>query len=396
MIAFAARGHLDLINLATCRISVLADVSATDVRFSPDGRWLAYSRLVDAGTVSAGLFVVPARGGPVRTPLGAGVEGWSWAPDGDRLYGVRRDGSLESASPTGPRRIVSTGLGGAASSGFFGLPFAVSPDGERAVVDRSCSSRSVGELDLVDLRTGARTVITRPGEPVVFAGFSPDGRWLLFWPDELCSASIAADGMPLEAVRVSGGKPVTAVKHMLLYPDFLSWCGRRLIAAAGPNRETNTESELVQTGPPAWRQRTIRRAGPLSWVSPSCAPSGRLLAAAAGPNNAPVGFGQQHRSIWLLRPDGSPVRRLTSPPARLLSDEAPRFSADGRWVMFVRTRLMFFRTRAGWSGVSKNTIELAPTSGNGGVVPVIHFTSNDLSYYDHFDWPEEIDFYQPH
>ena len=46
MIAIAARGHLKLLDLAACRARVLADITATDVRFSPDGRWLAYSRQV--------------------------------------------------------------------------------------------------------------------------------------------------------------------------------------------------------------------------------------------------------------------------------------------------------------------------------------------------------------
>jgi Tol biopolymer transport system component len=394
MIAFAARGQLKLLDLATCRTRVLTEVSATDVRFSPDGRWLAYSRLVDDGTAPAGLFVVPARGGPVRAPLGAGVEAWAWAPKGDRLYGVTSDGSLVSSSPAGQRRIVAAGFGRVTATGF-GLSFGLSPDGERAVVDRSCSPRSVGQLDLIDLRTGARTVIARPGKPVVFAGFSPDGRWLLFWPDQQCSGSLAADGMPLEAVPATGGKSITAVKHMLLYPDFLSWCGRRLVAAAGPSRETQLGSKLVATGPPSWRQRTIEPASKLSWVSPACAPSGRLMAAAAGSNIENAGFGVEHRSIWLLAPSGAIVRRLTRPPARDLSDEAPRFSRDGRWILFVRSRVI----PVGSSGaISRDTLELVPVSVSGAapVAPIVSFTSDDFSYYDHFDWPDEIDWYQPH
>jgi Tol biopolymer transport system component len=366
MVAFAARGHLELLNLATCRARVLAHITATGVRFSPDGRWLAYSRLVDDGTASAGLFVVSVHGGSVRAPLGTGVEGWSWAPKGDRLYGVTTGGLLVSSSPTGQRRIVTAGLGGLAATGFFGLSFGLSPDGERAVVDRSCSpsSRSVWELDLVDLRTGARTVITRPGEPVVFAGFSPDGRWLLFWPDEMCSASIAADGMPLEAVPATGGKPLTAVKHMLLFADFLSWCGRRLVAAAGPSRETQLESRLVATGAPTWGQHTIEPTSKLSWVSPACSPAGQLLAAAAGANIEDAGFGLEHRSIWLLRPSGALVRRLTQPPAADLSDEAPRFSRDGRWILFVRSRVVtpaYNKARGAFpTPISQDTIELVP------------------------------------
>jgi hypothetical protein len=125
-------------------------------------------------------------------------------------------------------------------------------------------------------------------------------------------------------------------------------------------------------------------------VSPSCAPSGRLLAAAAGPNNAPVRFGLEHRSIWLLRTDGTRVRRLASPPARDLTDEAPRFSRDERWMLFVRARVV----PVGRSAISRDTIEVIRASGAGSAVPIVDFTSHDVSYYDHFNWPDEIDWYQ--
>jgi hypothetical protein len=390
MIAFAARGQLKLLDLATCRARVLANATATDLRFSADGRWLAYSHPVGgpgmADTATRGLFVVAVRGGRVRSPLGAGVIAWSWAPGRDLLYGLTSQGAVVSASPTGRRRVVSADLG-AGSAGLAALQ--ITPDGRRAIVDRSrCARSSVVEVSTIDLATGARTALLRGRQgPVILAGLSPTGRWLLFWPDELCSASLAADGMPLEAVRTRGGTPVRAVRHMLLYSDFVTWCGRRLIAASGPSRETQLASRLVQTGPSAWRQRTIDPARTLSWVSPSCAPSGRLLAAAAGPHDAPIGFGHQHRSIWLLRADGHPVRRLSRPPASEpdLSDEAPRFSSDGRWILFVRTRVV----PAGRSALSEDTIELVRADG-GGAVPIVHFTSGDFSYYDHFGWPSEI------
>ena len=143
----------------------------------------------------------------------------------------------------------------------------------------------------------------------------------------------------------------------------------------------------MQTGPPSWRQRTIDPARTLSWVSPSCAPSGRVLAAAAGPSNAgDAGFGGEHRSIWLLRPDGHPIRRLTDPPAPGLSDEAPRFSRDGHWILFVRIRNHLPNPVTGPS-FSEDTIKLTRASGTGRAIPIADFTSDDVSYYDHFDWP---------
>jgi predicted small lipoprotein YifL len=206
MIAFAARGQVKLVDLATCRTRVLAHINATDVRFSVDGRWVAYSRQAGSpGTAyiaSGGLFVVSVHGGRVRSPLGRGVVAWSWAPKRDLLYGITRSGALVSASPTEHRRVITAHLGNRLAA-FTALD--ISPNDQQAVVDRSrCGTSASGELDTIDLATGARTVVLRqPKEPLIFAGFSPDGRWLLFWPDEQCSASLAADGMPLQAVRAA-------------------------------------------------------------------------------------------------------------------------------------------------------------------------------------------------
>jgi hypothetical protein len=179
---------------------------------------------------------------------------------------------------------------------------------------------------------------------------------------------------------------------VLLYSDFLTWCGHTLIAASSLSRETQLGSRLVTTGPPSWRQHTID-SGRQSWVSPTCAPSGRLLAAAAGPSTQNAGFGVQHRSIWLLTPTGRRLRRLTQPPTAALSDEAPRFSRDGRWILFVRSQVILTRT----SSSSDDTLELVRATRTGAAtpVPLVRFTSGDFSYYDHFAWPTEVDWSSP-
>jgi hypothetical protein len=388
-LAVVTAGRVELIDLGACRVRAVRAPGAGEVRFSPDGRWLAYSPLVDGSPT--GLDVISVQGGPVRTPLGAGVLAWTWSRTaaGPVLYGIARDGSLVSATPNGGRRTVAAHV--VPISFGYGEPLPLSPDGQRAAVDRSSCRASIGELDTVDLRTGARTVaVRRPGEFFTLAGWSPDGRWLLFWAATMCSASLDADGWPLYAVPASGGSPVKVVGHMLLYDDFLSWCGSRLIAAAGPDRQTNQGSKLVSVAPPAWHERTLRRAGRLSWVSPACAPAGHVLAAAAGPNSGRASFGIEHRSIWLLRAgSGARVRRLSLPPAADLSDEAPRFSRGGRWILFVRTQVV----TAGLATSSRDTLELVRVGG-GATIPILDFTSGDFSYYDHFDWPYEIDWHQ--
>jgi len=392
-IALTVRGGLVLIDLAACRVRPLAGRGAGAPRFSPDGRWLAYTQLVPGNPTLP--VVIPAGGAPPRSPLGGGILAWSWAPHEDLLYGLTQTGSLIAASPTGARRVVVKHLGGA----FYDRQIAVSPDGHTVAVDRSrCGvlthggvESTVGEIDTVNVRTGTRAVVLkRTGSLFTLAGWSPNGRWILFWSAQICSASLTADGWPLYAVPASGGQPVPAIRHMLLYSDFLTWCGQSLIAASGPSRETNSDSALVETSPPGWRERTLRPARALSWVSPSCSPSGLALVAAAGPNNGPARFGLEHRSIWLLRPDSAPIRRLANPPARNLSDEAPRFSADGRWVLFVRSRVV----PVGQAAISHDTLQLVRTTG-GPAIPIVSFTSDDFSYYDHFSWPYEIDWQQP-
>ena len=381
-IAFVTRAGLELADLRSCGVRRVAAGPAWSPQFSPDGRWLAYSRRTpDHG---GSPVVVPAGGGRARSPLGPGIQIWWWAPHGAILYGTTRAGRLVRARPDGHDRVVA---GGART---FGDTTGASPDGRRVATDDSGCIPPGFALDTVTVGSGAQHVaVTRPRSLSTFAGFSPDGRWLLYWARSMCSASLSADGWPLDAVPASGGgAPVRAVAHMLLFPDFLTWCGGRLIAASTPSRETQLGSRLVATAPPAWHQRTIASATHLSWVSPTCAPSGSLVAAAAGPSSTHSEFGIQHRSIWLLSPAGQVVRRLTIPAASNLSDEAPRFSRDGRWILFVRSQVVTVTT----TSISRDTLELVPAARRGpaAAIPVATFTSNDVSFYDHFQWPSEI------
>ena len=396
LVAVTTRGRVEVVDLATCRARVVARIGVTSpvgranapvVHFLGHGRWLAYATTATDGS-PRGPFVVPVTGGKARRPLGSGVTAFSWAPDGSRLYGVTRGGDLVSATPTGARRVLATRLG--TPPGTF-PSLAISPDGRDAAVDISrCGEVAATELLTVDLRTGAvRVTLRRTGEFATLAGWSPGGRWLLYWPQSICSASLAADGMPLYAVAARGeSHPVRAVTQTLLYPDFLTWCAGRLVTASTPDRETELDGKLVQSGPETWRQHTIDAARPLSWVSPSCSASGRWLVAAAGANRQ-MPFGAEHRSVYLLRSNGAVVRRLSQPGPTGQSDEAPRFSPNGRWVMFVRSRVV----TVGTSAYSRDTIEVVRASGTGGAVPVFSFTSGDFSYYDHFEWPTEIAWY---
>jgi hypothetical protein len=76
--------------------------------------------------------------------------------------------------------------------------------------------------------------------------------------------------------------------------------------------------------------RDLSRDRTRSWVEPAC--NGDEIVAAASKNLIPNRIGDEHRSIWELRPLR---RQLTHPPAHS-SDESPRLLPDGS-ILFVRT-----------------------------------------------------------
>jgi hypothetical protein len=172
---------------------------------------------------------------------------------------------------------------------------------------------------------------------------------------------------------------------MLPAPDFLSWCGHRLVVAAGGDRYATDAKQLLLITP-------RRRAGNLthdglSWVSPSCAPSGRVVAASAGRSWIEPRFGLERRSIWLLSLDGSGRKRLTSPPS-LRTDESARWSADGRFVLFVRAG----PTSRGATAAGRVSLVRV---GDGRLFGPLVRAGRVSNYYGHYGWADAVDWYTP-
>jgi hypothetical protein len=73
---------------------------------------------------------------------------------------------------------------------------------------------------------------------------------LLFVIDPDGSGSIQADGLTLRAVPVSGGR-VVRIARMLVYRDYLTWCGEKLVFTGGGDRVASTATRTggsVPTG----------------------------------------------------------------------------------------------------------------------------------------------------
>lgn len=326
LVAFVRGGALVVYDLDRCAEQVLVPRGvAGPVAWSADGTW-----------ISAGPRVVHANGVKVIRPFADAVAGVTWAPTGHVLAAVTARGGLLVGGPgTQPRRLLPDGWG--ASGAMY------AQDGSLAVSRDLRADRRPLREEVWLLRPPAwrprlvRRLPAAADTPPTLAAVAPDAHAILYWPfvDHANSANL--DGLPLVLVPVTGGAERRITPSMLATTEYLAWCGRRLVVASGSDRMATLHKSLLVAAPPAWRPRLLAPAGARSWISPSCSANGRVVAAAAGPNREDVPFGREARSIWLLPVTRGPRVRLTPPPPRGRSDELPRLSADGRFVLFVRS-----------------------------------------------------------
>ena len=203
-----------------------------------------------------------------------------------------------------------------------------------------------------------------PG-PIELEGLSPDREWILYAIDPQGSASLAADGLTLRAVRADGGRSYT-VASGLLYPDYRAWCGNRLVMTAGGDRIAVHAKRLIVTGPPDWKPHRVVPDPAMSFGSLACDGDGVIVQ--AQPSSTDANFFHTHWSLYRVGLDGS-MTRLTRPP-RGYADESPQV-ADGV-VYFVRS--------------THGNGELYALR-NGKLAGPLVSLGHSLGYYGHQAWP---------
>ena len=92
-------------------------------------------------------------------------------------------------------------------------------------------------------------VVTDDAGPIELLRWSGDGRWLFFAIDPDGSGSLQADGLTLRVISASGGR-VIRLPRMLMYRDYLTWCGGRLVFTAGGDRVATNHKRLLAAAPP--------------------------------------------------------------------------------------------------------------------------------------------------
>jgi hypothetical protein len=198
------------------------------------------------------------------------------------------------------------------------------------------TDRRTGKLHSVfSARVWGNTAGLSSRGPIILLGWSGDARWLFFAIDPGGSASIAADGLILRVVSAAGGAP-HKIAVMLTSEDYFSWCGGRLVLTAGADRIATDNKRLLVAAPPDWRPRQLTNAPGRAWGAMSCAADGRSIVVQSQPQSRDANFFDTRWALWRIGLDGS-QRQLTSPPQGY-ADESPRFSCNGRTVLFVRSR----------------------------------------------------------
>ena len=367
-LAWVRDGVLSLLNLDSCKERTLVQTGATPpVRFSHDGRWIAFGE----GTI------VRAAGGGVQSPLGR-LRAWRWSPTSNLLAGVTLGGGVALGGPAeAPRMLLPEG----AEAGHI----AFSPNGRSLAID--VGGDRVEVVEVVDVVGGRTATIYRvtPGTnaPPEVAAWSPDGRWVLFF-----SRFPGKAGIPLNAAPAEGGAWANVFDPVLPYGDFLTWCGNRLVLSGGAKSVPSEGNQILLSGPPWWRFHNLSDDFSRSWIWPSCSPNGRWVVATAAPNRPEIPPGHGPRSMWLLSTDGTRRARLTR--AARTAYELPRWSGNGRFLLIVRRD-----TQPDSPGVLL-LIPIDPSSGKTGktVGPVAHLGPAP-GEKGHGDWSLVSDWYRP-
>jgi serine/threonine protein kinase/Tol biopolymer transport system component len=304
------------------RLAANSPVDDTQPAYSPDGQQIAFRSERDGG----GIFVMGATGESARRLTDFGFNP-AWSPDG-REIAVATESALDPASresrsqiylvdvATGARRVLNVP---------DGVQPSWSPHGKRL---------AYWGLAQPGARRAIWTVPAEGGTPIpvvddVYYNWSPvwapQGGLLYFASNRGGSMNLWRVAVDEDSGEVGAPQAVTTPSAWSALPSF-SRDGRRLIYATNDNRSF---VEQVPFDPERGRTTgspTLIYQGARPIWSADLSPDGAWLVFRAS---------SPQEDLFLIRRDGTELRQLTNDPAR---DRAPRWSPDGRQILFASNR----------------------------------------------------------
>ncbi len=315
------------ISVADGLIRLLKSLTAdeTDIPrplFSPDGRYVVYSRMVDTTSKQKDVFLIPMAGGP-ETPLvesPADDDVFGWLPAGQNfLYRNERDPAYRGddeiwmihvvdGKPQGTPRLVRTGLPCAEAKHCLG-PVQTPTGGWAFYYSDYSKARKGSHPDVYiadfDLEEGRLVGEPRPaserfrGDTCRTPGWSPDGQYLAYHTGSRISrfprnpAFLVIRSMQTGHERAMElGENVIPARELVWSPD-----GRSILLSAefgrlGPLLRLEVESGAITTiGPPSDDVTPGSEQVPIGW-----SPDGKAVYARRNPYEQ----GKGYRNVQIL------------------------------------------------------------------------------------------------
>jgi Tol biopolymer transport system component len=349
------------------RLTEVTDGSERYPEWSPDGRSIAFSRIVNG---RSSVHTISALGGLEQLITDQGSSP-TWLPDSRSLVMIRctRDvtpdshcGLVHQVLETGERRQLTQ-----APDGFTDQHPKVSPDGRTLAFERTGSGRS--GLFVMPMTGGAPTQIGDWSSGFMGGlSWTPDSREILFPRPEMSGRrlfrvaasgrepAVAVPGVPLESISPSASHVRSAEGYRLAFVSGQPDVGIRLIDLQTPRQGATitadtpfcdaTRMDTPGRFSPDGTQVAFtsdRSGSPQVWIAGrdgsglrsvtdlrdatvnvgSWSPDGRWVAfdAAMGGN----------RDVYVVRSDGGPLTRLTHDTG---AESDPEWSRDGHWIYY--------------------------------------------------------------
>jgi Tol biopolymer transport system component len=323
-------GRIAVIDMETRAVRTLVEGNLPS--WSPDGRHIGFLRRFQ-------IFVIDAGGGePRRVAAGLAVSGVAafepaWSPDGTQIVfaGGEEDGDgFARSSDIHVVRVsdrVATRL--AASRNEKSGP-AWSPDGTEIVYSERAGDEPRSELVVITPAGSGRRGLTGP-LPLQFDErpvWSPDSASVAFVRGR---ARTLVQDVFIVRRDGTGLRRVTQPRSSVPAYEAPSWLpdGRTILFA---RLSDDLDDDLFVTLPGSEGVRRLTD-NTVADRDPSWSPDGALIAFVRTLESGPFGRRDQNHELFVMRADGSGVRRLTRYRDE---DLAPAWAPDGSRIAFVR------------------------------------------------------------
>ena len=226
--------------------------------------------------------------------------------------------------------------------------------------------------------------------------WSPNGSWLLLGvgPGQSCD-SCRADGLPFYALPASGG--AAAPLESALQDGAIAWGpdGTWTVFSGRANvgRITYQKKRLTRFAGPSGQHSDLTSDPQWSDIAPAVSPDGRQIAFVRGHSQQPgetTISAITSRRIWLMPATGGQPHQVTNVAG--WTDEAPAWTPDGAWLVFVRWRPQSATSpaAAGLWAVRPDGSQLQPLGVALGSSHGANTYANGFGYYGSFGWDQHF------